>query len=69
MASFLFHLKGTNSFCKKNFGENTRPLFEGGASQGTLATSWSLPQYRGTSLIRKPPFVGPYSNPMPRDLW
>ena len=25
--------------------------------------------YRGTSLIRTPPPVGPYSSPMPRDLW
>ena len=24
--------------------------------------------YRGTSLIRPPPPVGPYSSPMPRDL-
>ena len=26
-------------------------------------------QYRGTSLIRNTPTVGPYSSPMPRDLW
>ena len=26
-------------------------------------------RYRGTSLIRTPPPVGPYSSPMPRDLW
>ena len=25
--------------------------------------------YRGTSLIRTPPNVGPYSSPVPRDLW
>ena len=25
--------------------------------------------YRGTSLVRTPPTVGPYSSPMPRDLW
>ena len=25
--------------------------------------------YRGTSLIRNIPRVGPYSSPMPRDLW
>ena len=25
--------------------------------------------YRGTSLIRNTPPVGPYSSPMPRDLW
>ena len=25
--------------------------------------------YRGTSLIPPPPPVGPYSSPMPRDLW
>jgi hypothetical protein len=28
----------------------------------------SLP-YRGTSLIRTPPPSGPYSSPMPGDLW
>jgi len=26
-------------------------------------------QYRGTSLIRNSAPVGPYSSPMPRDLW
>ena len=26
-------------------------------------------QYRGTSLKRPPPPVGPYSSPMPRNLW
>ena len=25
--------------------------------------------YRGTSLIRNAPLVGPYSSPLPRDLW
>ena len=25
--------------------------------------------YMGTSLIRKNPLVGPYSSPLPRDLW
>ena len=25
--------------------------------------------YKGTSLIRSPPPVGPYSSPMPRYLW
>ena len=25
--------------------------------------------YRGTSLMRPPPHVGPYSSHMPRDLW
>ena len=25
--------------------------------------------YRGTPLIRNIPHVGPYSSPMPRDLW
>ena len=25
--------------------------------------------YRGASLMRPPPPVGPYSSPMPRDLW
>ena len=25
--------------------------------------------YRGTSLTREPPPVGPYSSPMPRNLW
>ena len=25
--------------------------------------------HRGTSLIRNNPPVGPYSSPMPRDLW
>ena len=25
--------------------------------------------YRGASLIRTPPPIGPYSNPIPRDLW
>ena len=25
--------------------------------------------YRGTSLIRNSPFVGPYSRTMPRALW
>ena len=26
-------------------------------------------QYKGTSLIRNTPPVGPYDTPMPRDLW
>ena len=26
-------------------------------------------EYRGISLIRTPPSVGPYSSPVPRDLW
>jgi len=26
-------------------------------------------EYRGTSLIRNTPPVGPYSSPMSRDLW
>ena len=26
------------------------------------------PAYRGTSLIRNCPLLGPYSSPMPRDL-
>jgi len=28
-----------------------------------------LQGYRGTSLIRNTPPIGPYSSPMPRDLW
>ena len=26
-------------------------------------------EYRGTSLLRNNPFVGPFNGPMPRDLW
>ena len=44
--------------------------------QGYLAHKRGTPvlhevplQYRGTSLIRTPPPVGPYSSPMLRDLW
>ena len=32
------------------------------------AREWR-PLYRGTSLIRSTPPVGPYSNPMPRTIW
>jgi len=28
-----------------------------------------FPTVRGTSLIRKRTLLGPYSSPMPRDLW
>ena len=37
--------------------------------------AWNAPAifgvliYRGTSLIRTPPPIGPYSSPVPRDLW
>ena len=31
--------------------------------------SASRGDYRGTSLMRNTPLVGPYSSPMPRDLW
>jgi len=34
-----------------------------------LSAAWGRNYYRGTSLIRTPPPVGPYSSPMPRDLW
>ena len=36
--------------------------------QGQLAREKSS-GYRGTSLIRTPPPVGPDSSPMPGDLW
>jgi hypothetical protein len=29
----------------------------------------SVELYRGTSLIRNTPLVGPRSSPVPRDLW
>ena len=34
-----------------------------------LAVGGLNSKYRCTSLIRTPPPVGPYSIPMPRDLW
>ena len=37
-------------------------MFKGGSACAMCA-------YRGTSLIRNTPPVGPYSSPMPRDLW
>ena len=39
------------------------------APQMTLKTCVLPHLYRGTSLIRNTPPVGPYSSPMRRDLW
>ena len=37
--------------------------------RANLVKVWISPRYRGTSLIRTPPPVGPYSSPVPRDRW
>ena len=34
-----------------------------------IRLDWGGRKYRGTSLIRNTPPAGPYSSPMPRDLW
>jgi hypothetical protein len=37
--------------------------------EGHKDTVFDPVPYRGTLLIDFPPPVGPYSSPMPRDLW
>ena len=37
--------------------------------EGTAPTVVLCPQYRGASLIITPPPEGPYSNPIPGELW
>ena len=46
-----------NSFARASEKDSGHPAF-----------NQARPTYRGTSLIRPPPPVGPYSSPMPRDL-
>jgi len=45
----------------------------GGSCAGSTRDKPGMPLrpllFRGTSLIRTPPPLGPYSSPMPRDLW
>ena len=44
-------------------------LVWGVTSRHSLGSSMEMRQYRGSSLIRNSAPLGPYSRPMPRDLW
>ena len=41
----------------------------GGVRRLPLEITRERARYRGTSLIRNIPLVGPYSSPIPRNLW
>ena len=52
-----------------NLFERKQARWSRGGIQGYLAHKKQRPLYRGTSLIRDTPPVGPCSSPVPRDLW
>ena len=49
--------------------ERGTPVASVGACIATVLLTMSISLYRGTSLIRKRPPLGPYNRAMPRALW
>ena len=76
-AAYLSDIRSTATSCKRNApGQHPRASQTTSADMAVMHARGTVPcsgkgasWYRGTSLIRSNPLVGPYSRPMPRVLW
>ena len=61
--------EGESSRCLFRESRKRRGRFRYGFLRYIFIITHEVPLYRGTSLMRAPPPVGPYSSPMPKALW